>query len=93
MTQQVEVTTTHQVLSALVQRVESGDEIILTRGGRPIARIVPELRAENGSSELTPEQQARAREAIADIRALRDELNLGPFDFEEFKRDRDEGRL
>ncbi len=30
---------------------------------------------------------------MQNIRNLRDELNLGPFDLEQFKRDRDEGRL
>jgi prevent-host-death family protein len=28
-------------LSRLVQRVEAGEEIVLARGGRPVARLVP----------------------------------------------------
>lgn len=28
-------------LSRLVQRVEAGEEIILARGGKPVARLVP----------------------------------------------------
>lgn len=29
-------------LSSLVDQVEAGDEIVMTRRGRPVARIVPE---------------------------------------------------
>ena len=28
-------------LSKLIKRVESGDEIIIARGGRPVARLLP----------------------------------------------------
>ncbi|HEX2254680.1 MAG TPA: type II toxin-antitoxin system Phd/YefM family antitoxin [Thermoanaerobaculia bacterium] len=28
-------------LSKLVQRVESGEEIVIARGGKPVARLVP----------------------------------------------------
>ena len=90
--QQIEVTTSQEALSALAQRVESGEDILLTRNGTVVARITHETARDSHPSELTPEQRARARQAIAGIRALRDELKLGPFDFEEFKRDRDEGR-
>lgn len=93
MTQQVDVNTTDEEFRALVQSVENGNEIHLTRDGRTVARLVPETSEQNTSSELTLEEQIRARQAIENIRALRDRLNLGPFDFEEFKRDRDEGRL
>jgi len=29
-------------LSAIVDRVEAGEEVVITRRGRPVARIVPE---------------------------------------------------
>jgi prevent-host-death family protein len=90
--QQIEIADIRASLPSLLQRVESGDEILLTREGRPVARIIPEARAVSEGSELSPEQQARARGAMARIRALRDELKLGPFDLEQLKRDRDEGR-
>ncbi len=92
MQQIIELTTSTEDLSAIVQRVEGGDEIVLTRAGRPIARLVPEPAGDGQPSELTQEEQARAREAVASIRARASRLNLGPFDFEQFKRDRDEGR-
>jgi prevent-host-death family protein len=28
-------------LSALIQRVEEGEEVVIGRGGRPVARLVP----------------------------------------------------
>jgi prevent-host-death family protein len=31
-------------LSALVERVESGEEIVISRRGKPVARLVPEPR-------------------------------------------------
>ena len=91
--QQIDVQEASATLPALVAQVESGDEIVLTREGKAVARIVVEQSDAERLSELTPKQQARAREGLARIRALSKELNLGPFDFEEFKRDRDEGRL
>ncbi len=90
--QQTELHEASAALPALVAQVEAGDEVVLMREGRVVARIVPESDKEP-ISELTPEEQARAKRALEGIRQLREKLNLGPFDFEEFKRDRDEGRL
>ena len=54
-------------LSELVERVEAGEEVILTRRGQPVARLV---RAE-------AQARSRAREAaVARIRALRRRMNL-----------------
>ena len=90
MGQIVEVTTTTEALSALIQRVEEGVEIVLTREGRPIARLTSA--GSEPPSELTSQQQARAKEATESIRARAERLHLGVFNMEEFKRDRDEGR-
>ncbi|TAK44638.1 MAG: type II toxin-antitoxin system prevent-host-death family antitoxin [Betaproteobacteria bacterium] len=54
-------------LSELVGRVESGEEVVLTRRGRAVARLV---RAEEGTRN-----KARA-EAVRRIRALRKRMNL-----------------
>jgi prevent-host-death family protein len=35
--------------SKLLARVESGDEVVITRRGRPVARLVPEVTAPRGS--------------------------------------------
>jgi len=38
-------------LSRLVERVEAGEEIVIARGGRPVARLVP-LKARTGPRPL-----------------------------------------
>jgi len=69
-------------LSSLLDRVEDGEEIVLTRGGRPVARLVP-----NRSSWQREQAAAAARR----IEARASQMNV-KFDWEECKRDRDEGR-
>jgi prevent-host-death family protein len=77
-------------LPELLDEVEHGGEITILRGGKPIARLMPS----QPSTEfvVTAEQRARAHEAIEDMNKLRAELKLGPFDWEEYKADRDSGR-
>jgi prevent-host-death family protein len=48
-------------LSQLLDRVEAGEEIVITRRGRPVARLVPPLAAQN------PEQARRAAAAIREM--------------------------
>jgi prevent-host-death family protein len=43
--------------SRLLSDVEAGAEYVVTRNGKPVARIVPE-RAEDGRRDWTPEQRA-----------------------------------
>jgi prevent-host-death family protein len=71
-------------LGSLLDRVERGEEIVITRRGRPVARLVPETGEE--------ERRARAREAAAAIRELARTVKLGRFDWDEWKAFRDEGR-
>jgi prevent-host-death family protein len=70
-------------LSALLNRVEQGEEIVITRHGRPVARLVPT----NGGIDRSQAQAAlqRMRERAAQAR-------LGPFDWETLKADRDASR-
>lgn len=70
-------------LSELLARAERGEEIVITRRGRPVAKLVPVR------SEVDRE---RSRNAMRQIRELAKEMNLGPFDWEEWKKYRDEGR-
>jgi prevent-host-death family protein len=70
-------------LAELLQRAERGEEIVITRRGKPVARLVPV--EESGD-------QKRAREAMERIRTLAKQLNLGPFDREEWKKYVNEGR-
>ena len=70
-------------LGSLLDRVENGEEVLITRHGKPVARLVP---------TVSPNDQARAHAALVRIRARAIEANLGPFDWEEIKKDRDVGR-
>ena len=69
-------------LAALLQRAERGEEILITRHGRPVAKLVP--------AGPDADREA-ARAAARDIRALAREMDL-QFDWQEWKRLRDEGR-
>lgn len=70
-------------LGALLDRVEAGEEIVITRHGRAVARLVPNV----GGID-----QAQAREAAQRIRARATTLSFGEFDWDSFKQDRDAGR-
>lgn len=48
----------------LLNRVESGEEIVITRRGIPVARLIP-------IEERTPQERAKIREAIQGLHALR----------------------
>lgn len=67
-------------LPQLLDAVERGETLIITRHGRPIARIVPEV----------GHQQERIQKAIAGIVALR--KRTGRISVEEILSARDEGR-
>jgi prevent-host-death family protein len=70
---------------ALLDRVEAGEQIEITRHGRPVAQIVPR-------PAITAEQREIARAAMQRIRQRAKEMKLGPFNWEEWKAYRDEGR-
>jgi prevent-host-death family protein len=70
-------------LSELVDRAERGEEVVITRRGKPVAKLVPISAVRD---------REKARQAVEGIRKLAKEINLGPFDWEEWKRYRDEGR-
>jgi prevent-host-death family protein len=67
-------------LPRLLDEVERGETLIITRHGRPIARIVPEV----------DRQQARIDEAVKAIRNLR--RRTGRIKVDELLSARDEGR-
>jgi prevent-host-death family protein len=69
-------------LSELLERAEGGEEIIITRRGRAIAKIV---------SMSAETNRDRARAAAARIRQRASQLG-GRFDWAEWKQHRDEGR-
>jgi prevent-host-death family protein len=70
---------------SLLDLVEAGEQIEITRHGRPVAHIVPR-------PAITEERREIARAAMQRIRQRAKEMKLGPFDWEEWKTYRDEGR-
>jgi prevent-host-death family protein len=69
-------------LGSLLDRVEAGEEIVITRRGKAVARLVPNASIPNSE---------RAHAALARIRARAAALNQ-PFNWKEWKALRDEGR-
>lgn len=67
-------------LLQLLNDVERGETVIITRHGRPIARLAPEANV----------RQEEIDRAIESIKALR--KGKGKITFEELKSARDEGR-
>jgi len=70
-------------LSALVDRVEKGEEITITRRGVAVAKLVP---ANPGFD------RAKARAAAEGLKKLQASLKGPPLTWEEIKAMRDEGR-
>lgn len=67
----------------LLDLVEQGEEVMITRRGKEAARLVP-------PRPIVSRDEARA--AVARIRARAEQLKLGRFDWDEWKTYRDEGR-
>lgn len=70
-------------LGSLLDRVQSGEEIVITRHGQPAARLVPY------AGTIDREQASIAADRIRE-RAKR--LKAGRFHWETIKSDRDSGR-
>ena len=66
-------------LSSLLDRVARGEEVLITRRGVPVARLVPAEQVE----------RYRVATAIDELRALRSGTSLGGLDWKDL---RDEGR-
>lgn len=75
-------------LGSLLDRVESGEEVVITRHGKPVARLVRNAPEIDSKPEIDREKVAAALERI---RARAVEFG-GAFDWEEWKAYRDEGR-
>ena len=68
-------------LAELLRRVEQGDEVIITRRGKPVARLLPH------KAKHTPEE---AKKALEDLKALRKSMKGRGIDWRTWK---EEGRL
>jgi len=75
-------------LSELVARVEAGDEIVITRHNKPVAKLVPI------SSEISPELYQQRLQALAELQDIGREIAAqgGPITVDEILAWRDEGR-
>jgi prevent-host-death family protein len=69
-------------LGALLDRVLEGEEIVITRHGKPVARLVPNVAVD----------RSQAQAAAARIRDRARSLHAGEFDWAALKADRDGGR-
>jgi len=81
--QQVGAFEAKNTLGSLLDRVENGEEIVITRHGKPVARLVP-------NNVRIGREQAQA--ALDRIRERARRLGTGKFEWEEVKALRDEGR-
>jgi prevent-host-death family protein len=70
-------------LGSLLDRVEAGEEILITRHGKPSARLTQPF------SEF---DRGQARAAAERIRKRAHESKTGPFNWDEWKSYREEGR-
>ncbi len=66
-------------LSALLDRVAAGEEVVITKHGKPVARLV-------GAAQI---DRARVNEAVETLKALRKKTTLGGLSWKTL---RDEGR-
>ena len=65
--------------SALLERVERGEQIIITRRGKPVARLMP----------IATARKVKVSDAMAKLRELRKGATLGGLSWKEL---RDAGR-
>jgi prevent-host-death family protein len=72
-------------LGTLLDWVENGEEVVITRRGKPVAKLVSAIAAPD-------HRQAAAAAAAARIRARALALKAGPFNWEEWKAYVNEGR-
>ncbi len=70
-------------LGSLLDRVEHGEEVLITRHGKPVAQLV---------RPVVNHDRAEAEAAFERMRARSRALKMGPFDWEKYKELRDEGR-
>jgi prevent-host-death family protein len=57
-------------LSSLIDDVEKGREIVITRHGKPVAKLV------RAGDPFTPDKIARRRQALAEIREMAKSLKI-----------------
>lgn len=78
--------------SELLDRVERGEEVVVTRHGKTVARIIPEVLRDAEAERKA--REAKAAEVLAAIACVRERLRANGvnFSFEDIVSARDEGR-
>jgi prevent-host-death family protein len=71
-------------LGALLDRVQTGEEIVITRHGKPVARLIPETGTRNRDAARAAARRLRAR-----AKGARRDTPIGQ---DEWKAFREEGR-
>ena len=66
----------------LLDRIEQGEEIFITRRGKLVAKIVP----------VQEQEKNTALDAAKQLQCLAQEMKLGDFSWDEWKQYRDQGR-
>jgi prevent-host-death family protein len=80
-------------LGTLLDRVERGEEIVITRHGKPVARLVPNSGRVDRQQAQTALQRIRERAGqLPSNKANRKKSDRKNFDWESIKALRDEGR-
>lgn len=77
---EIQVPDTETNLSKLLDDVERGATVVITRDGRPVARVIPE----------SDQRQAKIKQAIEELKAFR--RTMPKISIEELLSMRDEGR-
>jgi prevent-host-death family protein len=70
-------------LGTLLDWVENGEEVIITRHGKAVARLIPNITTHDTNKAIAAAQRIRSR-AVS--------LKSGAFDWQEWKTYRDDGR-
>jgi prevent-host-death family protein len=74
----------------LIAEAEKGSEVIITRDGKPVAKLV-QVGEGKIADKLTPEQVAERRKAIAELREIANRIKINASQ-EEIKSWIEEGR-
>ena len=74
--------------SALLQAVEAGEEVVITRHGKKIARIIHETDAQESQAE----RERLRQQAIARLREFRDTVKPAVAGYSDWQSLRDAGR-
>lgn len=79
-------------LGSLLDRVERGEEIVITRHGKPVARLVPNDVGQTNNIDKDQVEAAFDRLRERARRLARENPGSPAFDWEEVRKLRDEGR-